>query len=92
MATLNFSKQGDSYVAIFTATADFNIHIEKPNGAIVVEQSSVEGAEYAPIKDLNLGINNQVVDVDFAALVYPKYIRVKSATMPTMAVVTFNQA
>lgn len=84
---LNFTKAGGLYVAEFTVTADFNLHIEKPNGALFIEQSSVEGAEYAPVKDFKLGINNQVIDEGYSALVYPMYIRVKSATMPTKAYV-----
>ena len=89
---LNFTKQGNLYVADFTATSDFNIHIEKEEGYIHILQSTVEGGEYDYIKGLNISHLDPVIDMDFTAAVYPKYIRVKSRVMPTKAVVTFNQA
>ena len=86
---LIFTKKGEWYEADFTADSNFNLHIEKPNGPIEMLQSSVQGAQPAAVEGVNFGYDNTVIDRGFAALVYPMYIRVRSKTMPTMAVVTF---
>lgn len=86
---LNFTKVGNSYVAEFTAASDFNLHIEKTEGYIHIMQSTIEGGEYDYVKGLSIGHLEPVIDLDFTALVYPKHIRIKSAVIPTKAVVTF---
>lgn len=43
---LTFTKVGDKYVALFTVTSDFNIHIEKSGGRVGLFQSSIENGEY----------------------------------------------
>jgi hypothetical protein len=86
---LKFTKKGDWYEADFTAESDFNLHIEKPHGPLVVYQTTIEGSQYEAVQGLDFGLDNDVVDIDFTAVVFPKYIRVMSKVMPTMAVVTF---
>lgn len=74
---LNFEKQGKFYVAEFVASRDFNIHLE--SGApihAVVYQKSVEDGKYSVASSINgVGL---VLDTDFSAVVYPKYIRIES--------------
>lgn len=89
---LQFTKQGDKYVAEFSATSDFNLHLEKPQGGDVkFFQSSVEGAKPAPIRGVKFYKFDLFLDEDFTSLVYPKYIRIESEVEPTMAVVTFAE-
>lgn len=85
---LTFVKKGEWYEADFTADKDFNLHIEKANGPLNMYQTTVQGGQYEDVRGLNFGLDNTVVDIDFTALVYPKYIRVVSKVMPTLAVVT----
>ena len=85
---LTFVKKGEWYEPDFTADKDFNLHIEKANGPLNMYQTTVQGGQYEDVRGLNFGLDNTVVDIDFTALVYPKYIRVVSKVMPTLAVVT----
>lgn len=85
---LTFVKKGEWYEADFTADKDFNLHIEKANGPLSMYQTTVQGGQYEDVRGLNFGLDNTVVDIDFTALVFPKYIRVVSKVMPTLAVVT----
>lgn len=85
---LTFVKKGEWYEADFTADKDFNLHIEKANGSLSMYQTTVQGGQYEDVRGLNFGLDNTVVDIDFTALVFPKYIRVVSKVMPTLAVVT----
>lgn len=88
---LVFNLKTDRWEAEFEATADFNLHIEgvKEGNVSVFQRGSAEG-EYAFVRNStpypSLSVN--VYDYDFAAVVYPKYIKVSCATEPTMAVVT----
>lgn len=85
---LNFTKVGGLYVAEFAVTADFNLHIEKENGYLRVKQSTVEGGVYDFVQGIRPADADNVIDVDFTALVYPKHIRVESVVLPTMAIVS----
>lgn len=86
---LTFNKVGDLYVADFTAESDFALHIEKSVGNIRVLQSSIQNGQYDYVKNANINGADAVIDFDFTALVYPKYMRIESKVMPDMAVVTF---
>ena len=88
---LTFKKTGNSYIADFEASSDFNLHIEKGAGYIYIEQSTVLDGEYDSVKGIDFVPADPVIDIDMTALVYPKYIRIKSRVLPTKAVVTFNQ-
>lgn len=87
---LTFNKVGNEYVAEFEATGDFNLHIEKDNGYLSVYQSSVAGDNYDGVKGVRMEDLDRVLDIDFTALVYPKYIRIVAGVEPTVAVVTFT--
>ena len=87
---LSFSKKGDWYEAVFTADSNFNLHIEKSGGIAYLQQSSVDGAQFAAVRGANWGRDMDVIDEGFSALVYPMYILVRSSVEPTRAVVTFS--
>lgn len=79
------------YEAEFEATADFNLHIErKKGGALLFYQKGVSDGEYDLVSDSGYYNFKEVIDLDFTALVYPKWIKVVSEVEVTMGVVTFN--
>ena len=66
--TLTFTKQGTKYVAEFTATSDFNLHIEKTGGGkVTFFQRSTPNGEYAPINDVKFYPFDFYFDTDFIA-------------------------
>lgn len=89
---LTFNKVNNAYVAEFTAEKDFNLHIERAEaGAISVYQRGSETGEYGLVEGFRLDNRYRfVIDTDFVSAVYPKHIKVESATRPSVAVVTFN--
>jgi hypothetical protein len=79
------------YEAEFEATADFNIHIERVSGGrFLVYQKSVADGGWDIVDGLGHKDHKAVIDLDFTALVYPKWIKVVSEVEVTMGVVTFN--
>jgi hypothetical protein len=88
---LTFNKIGNKYVSEFEVTSDFNLHIERPEGGIinVYQRTSSEG-EYAIIDGFDTD-GKSVLDIDFTALVYPKWIKIISEKEPKVGVVTFAQ-
>lgn len=85
---LTFEKVGNQYVAEFQAPSDFNLHIEREEiGVLEVHQRGSEEGKY----DFawGTGVNGRkVVDYDFGALVYPKWIKVVSGNEVVKAFVT----
>lgn len=79
------------YESEFEATADFNIHIERVSGGrFLVYQKSVADGDWDIVDGLGHKDHKAVIDLDFTALVYPKWIKVVSEVEVTMGVVTFN--
>ena len=75
---LKFEEINNWFVSEFEVTQDFNIHIEKEAGSILFYQRTA-GSEYDIIHDLGHHKGNErIIDVDFSALVYPKFIKIKS--------------
>ena len=89
---LEFVKRGNNYEAIFEAPSDFNIHIElnKPS-YLGVYQSSIQNGEYSFTTEYKLNNIQKVYDIDFGALVYPKWIKVVSGSEVVSASVNFNE-
>lgn len=90
---LNFTKtiEGKEWVAEFEATGDFNLHLErKQNGSLVVSQRGSESGEYAASFMRGVYEGQRVIDYDFGALVYPKYIKVVSGSEVIKGEVTFG--
>lgn len=91
--TITFSKVGDAYETTFTATGDFALHIERPEaGPLSMGVTSVQGSDYELVEDFpERARYMRVFDYEFEGTVFPKYIKVTSATMPTSAAVTFAE-
>lgn len=89
---LIFTKQADRWVAEFIANNDFNLHIEGVvEGNVSLFQRGSESGNYAFVKDGTPHPSYaNVYDYDFAALIYPKFIKVSCATEPTSGIVTSN--
>ena len=87
---LNFELQGGYFISEFEVTSDFNLHIEKdPIGEFLVYQRTA-GGQYDLVQNFKKDKgNDSIIDYDFQALIYPKYIKVKSSIKPTIAIVTF---
>lgn len=90
---LVFTKENGRWVAEFEVTGDFNLHVEGvTDGNVAVYQRGASSGEYAFVRNaVAYPSYGKVYDYDFAALVYPKYIKIVSEVEPTMAIVTFAQ-
>lgn len=86
---LTFNKIGNKYVSEFEVTSDFNLHIERLKGGIInmYQRTSSEG-EYSIIDGFDID-GKSVLDIDFTALIYPKWIKIISEKEPEVGVVTF---
>lgn len=88
---ITFEKVGNKYVAEFEATADFNLHIERvEQSTLEVYQRGIAEGEYDFAWSAGVGAR-KVIDYDFGALVYPKYIKVISGSEVLSASVNFNE-
>lgn len=86
---IKFNQVGNLWVAEFEVTSDFNLHIERDaEGKLDIYQKTA-GNQYEYIYDIGYLNNRMVYDSDFTALIYPKYIKIKSAVKPIVAIVTF---
>lgn len=88
---LIFAKTDKGYVAEFEVPADFNLHIErkKPTGTLRILQRGCPDGEYDTVCSA-AGVETEVYDYDFGALVYPKWIKVVSSSEVIKGVVTFG--
>lgn len=86
---LNFVKNGDVYIATFETSCAFNVHIEKGSGSCKMYQKTVEDGDYDRTDLFGDKTLAGIIDTDWQALVYPKYIKIECKYVPTMAVVTF---
>lgn len=83
---LEFKEEDGKFVSVFNVTGDFNLHLEqKGYGVVSVLQSIYEQGPFDVAKDFQ----NKVINCDFGALVYPKWIKVVSSSEVINAVVTF---
>lgn len=93
MATLNFTNkkvaENNVWEAIAEVNADFNIHIEVASqGNIEICAGTVNNGKKKIIYSAPEG---DVLDQDFHAGVYPKYLRVRCWSQPTMGVITESE-
>lgn len=87
---LNFNKTENGYVTEFEVTSDFNLHIErKESSALTIYQRGSASGEYASAFTKGMYEGARVVDYDFGALVYPKWIKVVSGSEVIVGEVTF---
>ena len=79
------------YEAYFEAPGDFNLHVERvKNGTLEVYQRGIAEGEYDFAWSAGIGAR-KVIDYDFAAFVYPKWIKVVSSSEVVSASVNFNE-
>lgn len=89
---IQFEKKGSVWVAEFQVTSDFNLHLERDGiGLLKVMQRTTPDGSYDHIKGGLFTFNDRVLDVDFTAVIYPKWIQVTSISEPTKCVVTNAQ-
>lgn len=88
---INFIKESNNnYVAEFEATADFNLHIEREEpGILALYQRTTISGKYAEIEGTREYRYKEVYDCDFTGSVYPKYIKVVSASEVVNAEVNY---
>lgn len=88
---LQFEKVGKRWVAEFEATGNFNLNIERvePSKIKIYQKGSEEG-EYASSASWEINYAPSVVDNDFSALIYPKFIKVVSDSEPIQGIVTMD--
>lgn len=88
---LSFEKKGNLMVAEFEATGAFNLHVERDSkGYIAVYQKGIAEGEYSTSASWYDNDAHKVIDIDFAAIVYPKHIKVVCRGEVSKGVVTFN--
>lgn len=88
---LTFSKVGGRYEAEFQATNDFNLHVERvKSGSIKIYQRGSANGQYASESSWADHNAEAVVDNDYQMLVYPKFIKIVSASEVFSAEVTFK--
>lgn len=87
---LNFTKDGNAYVAEFEASGDFNVHIETAEECTLnVFQRTGSSGAFAQVESVGLRAFDRVKDVDFSGSVYPKTIQIRLVVNPSVATVTF---
>lgn len=85
---LNFTKDGDLWVAEFSVNGNVNLHIERAEGGYLSIGQRTAGNKYAYIADAHQLDSKLTIDEDIQGVVYPKNIKVASAVKPTVAIVT----
>lgn len=89
---LSFVKEGSKYVCEIQVTSDFNLHIEREEkGFLYVQQKTTSNGNYDSVRNANFAPSDNVIDYDFTALVYPKWIKIVTEVESTVGVVTFAQ-
>lgn len=87
---LYFQKKGEEYIVEFEALSDFNLHLQrKSKGSLKVCQRGVPTGDYVTSFSKNILDGRPVIDYDFGALVYPKWIKVVSGSEVIVGEVTF---
>lgn len=88
---LQFEKVGKRWVAEFEATGNFNLNVKrvKPSSIKVYQKGSANG-EYASMASWDSKLAPSVIDYDFSALIYPKFIKVVSESEPIKGIVTMD--
>lgn len=81
--------EGKEWSAEFEVPSDFNLHLERvSNGSLVVYQRGSAEGEYAPAFTRGVYEGERIIDYDFGALVYPKFIKVVSGNEVVKGYVT----
>ena len=81
---LQFTKVGETYIADYSATTHFNIHIE--GGGRIQIQYKTSGNTY----DNSKGFSTSIVDYDIVVNIAKDY-RIICSNLPTIAIITINE-
>lgn len=83
--------EGKKWEAEFKALSDFNLHVEREEGSyLTLSQRGTENGEYVTAWAKGAYEGQIVIDYDFGALIYPKWIKVTSGSKVLSATVTFG--
>lgn len=85
---IQFTNIDNLWVAEFEVTKDFNLHLERDTEGRLDIYQRTAGGDYEYIYDIGYLNRRTVYDNDFQALVYPKWIKIKSAVKPLVATIT----
>lgn len=85
---IQFTNINNLWVAEFEVTSDFNLHLERDTEGRLDIYQRTAGGDYEYIYDIGYLNKRTVYDNDFQALVYPKWIKIKSAVKPLIATIT----
>lgn len=85
---IKFTNIDNLWVAEFEVTSDFNLHLERDTEGRLDIYQRTAGGDYEYIYDIGYLNRRTVYDNDFQALVYPKWIKIKSAVKPLVATIT----
>lgn len=85
---IQFTNINNLWVAEFEVTKDFNLHLERDTEGRLDIYQRTAGGDYEYIYDIGYLNKRTVYDNDFQALVYPKWIKIKSAVKPLVATIT----
>lgn len=86
---LTFIQSPKGWECEVEVAADFNLHIERnKNGKMLLFCKTPGSGKYDRVHDFEVGKGDMVTDYDFAALVYPKTIKIVSEVEPTYAAIT----
>lgn len=89
--TFTKNEKESAYVAEFEATADFNLHIEREAGGDILLYQRTSGNGYDIVDGFGVQKHQGTIDIDFTALIFPKFIKIVSKVEPSLAVVTFKE-
>lgn len=92
MAALEFTKQGENYIAETTVNGDYSLHLERTgDGKFMIYQKSTADGQYVSctgIPENMVYYAGKVIDYSFSHGVYPKYIRIESGSEVTKGELT----
>lgn len=89
--TLNFTKEGDVYIAEQTVNAPYALHIERSEpSSFSIKQRSTDSGEYASCWELSDRVKKgaTVIDWSFDHTIYPMHVRFESGSEVTTATLT----
>lgn len=85
---LTFEQIDGYWISEFEVNADFNLHIERDTEGRLDIYQRTAGGRYEYINDIGYLEKRLVYDYDFSALVYPKFIKIKSKVKPLICTIT----
>lgn len=93
--TLNFTKEGDVYIAEQTVNAPYALHIERSEpSSFSIKQRSTDSGQYASCWNVpdRVSMSATVIDWSFDHTIYPMHVRFESGSEVTSAEITEAQS